>query len=247
VSGDRFKVAPGHGLILLALEVIAHRNRRYLMPRSLAFLSLPVFVVAVSHAAPVPKGPAEKPYIATAAGTVLVYSWTTTDDKGGASRNEVAEVVTAVKPMDAGLVITRSHKLEGSEYAASDTFLLSEKGLFTTGTSMTGPGISGERGWKFDPPACLLKLPFKDGAKWEYDIPAQPGGLVGVKATNTAFGPEEVTVPAGKYMAIRVEQRSTTTNGTEVTTTFWYAREVGLVKMANADVVQELKSFTPPK
>jgi hypothetical protein len=216
------------------------------MSRSLAVLSLPVFVLAVGYAAPVPKAPAEKSYTATADGTVLVYLWTTTNDKGGSDQSEVTEVVTAVKKTAAGLVVTRSHKMGGGDYGSSDTFLLSDKGLFTTGTNMTGPGVEGERSWKIDPPACLLKLPHKDRAEWAYDCPAQDGGLVGVKATNTAYGPEEVVVPAGKYMAIRVEHAGTS-NGKATKATFWYAPEVGLVKMLCDGVVQELKSVTPGK
>jgi len=216
------------------------------MSKSRVVLSLPVLFLAVSHATPAPEVPAKKPYIATVNGTVLVYSWTNTFDTGASARGEVTEVVTAVKKTDAGLVITRSHKMEGSEFAGSDTFLLSEKGLFTTGASMTGPGVQGERSWKIDPPACLLKLPHEGGAKWKYRVEAQPGGLAGAEATNTARGPEEVVVPAGRYQAIRVEHRGTR-DGKETRATFWYAPGVGLVKMTCEGVVQELKSFTPKK
>jgi hypothetical protein len=69
---------------------------------------------------------------------------------------------------------------------------------------------------------------------------------MGGKATNSAHGPEEVLVPAGKYRAIRVEYRGAK-DGKEETATFWYAAEVGLVKMVCAGAVQELKSFTPGK
>jgi hypothetical protein len=214
------------------------------MSRFLTALSLPALLFAVSHAAPAPKEPPQKPYLTTTKGTTLVYQYTTTDGQGLLVESEVTNVVTAVAKTDAGTVVTLSEKMEGSEYGGTDTFLISEKGLFTTGTSMTGPDIQGERSWKIDPPACLLRLPHKDGAQWEYNCPSQPGGLMGGKATKTAHGPEEVIVPAGKYTAIRVEYRGMK-HGQEETATFWYAPEVGLVKMVCAGAVQELKSLTP--
>jgi hypothetical protein len=106
--------------------------------------------------------------------------------------------------------------------------------------------VKGGRSWRIDPPACLLKLPHEDGARWKYRVKAQPGGLAGAEATNTAHGPEEVVVPAGKYQAIRVEYRGTR-DSKEEAATFWYAPGVGLVKMVCEGVLQELKSFTPKK
>jgi hypothetical protein len=216
------------------------------MSRFLAVLSLAALLLAVSRAASAPEGPPEKPYLTTTKGAALVYRYTTTDDQGLPVESEVKTVVMAVAKADAGTVVTLSEKMEGHEYGGTDTFLISEKGLFTTGTSLTDPDLQCERSWKIDPPACLLRLPHKDGAQWEYNCPSQPGGLMGGKATNTAHGPEEVIVPAGKYRAIRVEYRGTK-NGKEETATFWYAPEVGLVKMVCAGAVQELKSFTPEK
>lgn len=216
------------------------------MSRLLVIFSLTILLFSVSRAVPAPKGSSEKPYLPTIKGSVRVYQWTTSDDKGRPDQSEVTEVVTAVQKTDAGLVVTVSQQSEGSEFGSTNTFLQSKMGLFTTGASMTGADIKGELRWKIEPPACLLKLPHKDGAKWEYYVKAQSSGLVGAKATNTAKSTEEVVVPAGKYQAIRVEQCGTT-NGEETATTFWYAPEVGLVKMVGGGVVQELKSFTPER
>src|SRR5262245_47690395 len=117
------------------------------MSRLLAVFALPLILFTVSRAAPAPQAVPEKPYIPTTKGTVLAYEYTTSDDQGRPVQSEVTNVVTAVAKTDAGLVVTMSHKMEGSEYGGTDTFLLSEKGLFTTGTSMTGPDIEGERSW----------------------------------------------------------------------------------------------------
>jgi len=213
------------------------------MIRSLAVLSLPA-LVALGSAAPVPKEP-EKSYRPTTKGTVRVYRYTS-NDRGKLVHDEITEVVTAVERTKAGIVVTVSHHMEGSEFGGTDTFLLSESGLFTTGNSMAGPGIEGERSWKINPPACLLKLPHKDGTEWLYHVPAQPGGLMEGKAIKTAHGPEEVAVPAWKYKAIRVENRAGS-NDREPVATFWYAPDVGLVKMVCDGVVQELESVTTKK
>src|SRR5262245_56469789 len=179
---------------LLSRGVRRRRTRftpswRFPMSRFLAVLSLLAFRFAVSHAAPAPKGPPEKPYLPTTKGAVLVYQYMTNDDQGQPVQSEATNVVTAVAKTDAGTLITLSHSMEGSEYAGTDTFLISEKGRFTTGTNMTGSDIKGERSWRIEPPACLLRLPHKDGTKWEYNCPSQPGGLVGGRATNTAPRP----------------------------------------------------------
>lgn len=216
------------------------------MSRLLAAVSLPTILLAVGHAAPAPKGLTEKPYLPTTKGAVRVYQRVTTIRAGLRHKSEVTEVVTAVSRTAAGLIVTVSHREEGNDFAGSNTFLVSDAGLFTTGSSMTGPIIDGERRWTIDPPACLLRLPHKDGTTWEYNVSAQDGGLVGAKAANTARALEEVVVPAGTFKAIRVEQRDGT-NGQETTATFWYAPDVGLVKLAYEGVVQELKSFTPGK
>ena len=190
-----------------------------------------------------------RPYLPTAKDATLVYRYAVNvnvaDGPAGAGQgvhvleSEVTEVVTAVKQADAGTVVTLRREETGKGKTGTDTYLVSGHGLFTTGTSVVDP-FKGS--WTFDRPACLLKLPHENGNKWEYDCPAQPGGLVVVKATRTAHGPEEVVVPAGKFTAIRVEHKGTA-NGKVNAATFWYAPEVGLVKMVAEDVVQELKSF----
>src|SRR5262245_25501692 len=105
------------------------------MSRLLAALALPAVLFAVSHAAPAPEGPPAKPSLPTTKGAVLVYQYTTNDDQGQPVRSEVTNVVTAVARTAAGTVVTLSQKMEGNEYGGTDTFLLSAKGLFTTGTS----------------------------------------------------------------------------------------------------------------
>lgn len=190
-------------------------------------------------------------YFPTTKGTRLVYRLLMnvevpkgpagTTARVGVEESEITEVVTAVERTDAGIVVTLTQEEEGKGKTGTDTFLISPKGVFTTGASVIQP-FKGS--WKFDPPSCLLQMPHKEGNTWKFEGPAQPGGLVEAKMTKTAHGPEEVVVPAGKFRAIRVETRGTS-NGREAWATFWYAPEVGLVKMAWDGAVQELKAVKP--
>jgi hypothetical protein len=101
----------------------------------------------------------------------------------------------------------------------------------------------------------LLKLPAKEGDRWEFDTPAQQDergrGLRGEKGTVTVGPTEEVEVPAGSYRAVRLEIAVTAINGKAVPAiryTSWYAPVVGLVKMTRGtEWTRVLKSFTPSK
>lgn len=89
---------------------------------------------------------------------------------------------------------------------------------------------------------CLLKLPHRDGATW--DMEDFPSTNLKVTHRMTAFGPEEVEVPAGKYEAIRVVGEYKL-NDTVFKGTHWYVRGIGIVKSEVAgEVVLTLKSFT---
>jgi len=101
----------------------------------------------------------------------------------------------------------------------------------------------------------LLKLPAKEGDKWDFDYPSQRNeqgrGLRGEKGTVTVGPIEEVEVPAGKFRAVRLDIEVTSINGVEVPAvqfTSWYAPDVGQVKMTRGtDWTRVLKSFTPGK
>jgi hypothetical protein len=98
-------------------------------------------------------------------------------------------------------------------------------------------------GRDLDPPLRLLKLPAKPGETWEWTNPADRG-----KYAMKTRGQEEVTVPAGKYKAVVVEQEHTR-GGQPVRTVYWFAPGVGLVKAVTKlddgeRVDLELKSFS---
>ena len=75
-------------------------------------------------------------------------------------------------------------------------------------------------------------------------------GLIGVKATVTVVGEEEVQVPIGKYKAVKVEQIIKEENGkalaTPLTLQSWWVEGIGMVKATNyAGGVLVLRSFDP--
>jgi hypothetical protein len=55
-----------------------------------------------------------------------------------------------------------------------------------------------------------------------------------------------VTVPAGKYRAVRADWAGEY-NGRALRSSIWYAADVGIVRMTVGDETLELKSFTPGK
>lgn len=86
----------------------------------------------------------------------------------------------------------------------------------------------------------LLKTQFRSGDSWP--VPAEAGG-----GKRTAFGPELVAVPAGRYLAAKV----VTERDGGVRLTSWYAPGVGEVKRVERlpdgteTVVRSLKAFAP--
>ena len=74
-------------------------------------------------------------------------------------------------------------------------------------------------------PICLLRYPVKLGAKWASEF--KIGNDVGDYACETQE--EAVEVPAGKFKAIRVKMK-VNVNGQKITSTFWFGRDVGMVK-----------------
>jgi hypothetical protein len=79
----------------------------------------------------------------------------------------------------------------------------------------------------FDPARQYLKNPLATGATWGWKGKGMMG--VDVDETSTVAGPDAVTVPAGKFQAMKVTTKLTQ-GGTPVTKTYWYANHVGLVR-----------------
>ena len=93
------------------------------------------------------------------------------------------------------------------------------------------------------PPMHRLKIPFESGKKWK----TYTGGWMQFNGMMTAYGPEQVIVPAGTFEAIRVETEYPQRSGKSITAKYWYAPQTGVVKYVYGDHTRVLKSFTAGK
>jgi len=202
------------------------------MIRSLFSLAAILLALSAAPAAPRAKD-APAVYFPTRVGDRWVY-----DD--GKEKESVREV-TAVQVGRDETIVTVS---EPGRKAVAERVAVSAAGVRRL--EFNGFPLDGD--W-------LLKLPAKEGDKWEFDTPAQQDergrGLRGEKGTVTVGPTEEVEVPAGKFRSVRLEIAVTAINGKAVPAiryTSWYAPEVGLVKVTRGEEwTRVLKSFTPGK
>src|SRR5262249_36581778 len=99
----------------------------------------------------------------------------------------------------------------------------------------------------FSPPLCVLKYPAKKDETWAGKMKL---GEVEMKITFRTGGTEEVEVPAGEFKALVVFAEGAVSGQKELLT-FWYAAEVGGVKMvetiAGKTSTQELEKFEAGK
>jgi hypothetical protein len=174
--------------------------------------------VAATAAAPAPKAKDAGEYFPIRQGDKRVYD----QREGGRVTNTFTDVVTAV-----------DQRHDGRRVTVRRTF--PETAPFVTTVAVSRDGVFrvavGER--TLDKPMTLLKLPATAATKWEQD-----------GRTFTVVKDEEVEVPAGKYLAVRVDVAGP--DGKPVTR-LWFAPEVGLVKMTDPSGETVLKSFTPGK
>jgi hypothetical protein len=138
---------------------------------------------------------------------------------------ELVCVITKVEKVADGIQVTQEYDDGMDVRRPNMVVVVSDKGLLITEYS----------GRKIDPPTWWLKLPHVANNEWPDSI----GG-----GTRKTAGWEEVTVPAGKIRAMRVERFDA--KG-QANTTYWYAPGLGCIKWASAMRTRELKSFTPGK
>ncbi|MDB5312929.1 MAG: hypothetical protein JWO38_7131 [Gemmataceae bacterium] len=104
---------------------------------------------------------------------------------------------------------------------------------------------------QFDPPVCLLKLPVKPGEEWEtLNTLSAVENAVEFRYKHTVFEPEWVTVPAGRFRAVRVVEDSQYARGGARMwpTTHWYVAGIGCVKSTTPGGRRDvMTSFTPAK
>ena len=80
---------------------------------------------------------------------------------------------------------------------------------------------------KYDPPRQYLQNPLLPGAKWEWK--GKDNTQTETQESNKIIRFERITVPAGKFRAMKVVSRVSGA-ATPITRTYWYAEGVGLVK-----------------
>src|SRR5262245_2258872 len=149
-----------------------------------------------------PAPPAAPAYYPTEVGAENVYS---------NGKSEFTYVVTAVEEKDGAQIVTMMRKSPREPaLQPHETMSVSARGLFLV-RSASAP---------WDAPMCELKLPHRDGQRWDF-VATFPG----YKSTGkcTAHGPEQVKTPAGTFDAIRVESEAQVEGGELRRTTNWYA------------------------
>lgn len=180
-------------------------------------------------AAPVPKDePNRSLYFPTLIGATQVF-----EDAAG---EEHTVVVTAVKrkPNEQAWIVTAGWRDEKGRMTVSDTWEVSERGLYFLNEGDGRKTIS----------RCHLNLSSRAGEKWD---PHSEGELRGTFRCVT-LKTQRIIVPAGAFDAVGVE----TYYGKDLVGTCWYAAGLGLVKseMGSGDKKKTwmvLKSFTPKK
>jgi hypothetical protein len=190
---------------------------------------LSVFVAAVVTAgllgAPRPKDPAKAPvFQPTTVGTRWVY-----DESG----RELTQEVIAAEAKDGETVLTVRHTRDRGGFNV--TIAVSSAGVFDRGT--------GE--FRYD--VCRLKFPVKAGQSWDVSLAPQKG-LLSFDGKVTVGTAEKVEVPAGTFEAVPVRLEETSRNGTKldtpVVTTWWWAQDVGVVRLQTQGTDRKLKAFT---
>ncbi len=127
--------------------------------------------------------------------------------------------------------VAKIETIDGKKLALVETLI---DGM-VTGTAhiaVTDKGVMCHRmnGIEVSPPICVLKYPFKKDETWEVETTLGAEKMtVKVKAGES----EDVTVPAGKYKAIKADMDRTVA-GMQASATTWFAPDVGVIKQTMA-------------
>lgn len=114
-----------------------------------------------------------------------------------------------------GQSLAKVETIREGNVAATEHFSHTDKGLFRHRFNDA----------ELSPPLQLLKYPIKKGESWESDIQMGTETMKVLCKVDT----ENVQVPAGKFDAVKV-QVDTEVGGMEIHTTYWFAKDVGMVK-----------------
>jgi hypothetical protein len=187
-----------------------------------------LFLVAHAPAAPIPPERRQATlYHATTKGTKWIYNYRGLDEEGAKFERDEVLVVTAVEEHGENKTVTVCSE-EEDKLRPRWTIVVYPKGLYK---------LANDDGKLLCVPQCILKVPAKVGDTWQRRWNR--------KATIGAI--EKVEVPAGTYTAVRVDWALHTDGGGPPSATFWYAPDIGVVKVEYGEAVGVLKSFLPAK
>ena len=141
--------------------------------------------------------------------------WTYLVDAGGGKTVAVTNQIAKNETID-GKSMARSETIVNGSVVASEHLTSTAEGVFRCRYN----------GVEVSPPVCILKYPFKENAMWEANATV---GSEQLKLKGVSGKLEQVTTPAGKYMAASVVTE-TTVQGTKIKAKFWFAPDVGIVK-----------------
>ena len=127
------------------------------------------------------------------------------------------QIVTQIAKIEAinGESLARFETVVNGNVAASEHYSVTTKGIFRHRFN----------GVEIQPPVCVLKFPVKNGASWESEHKiGEQAAKMGCRVAS-----EEVEVPAGKFKTVSVQVVADAA-GMKITTTYWFAAGIGIVK-----------------
>jgi hypothetical protein len=117
----------------------------------------------------------------------------------------------------AGVSLAQLEIVARDKVTASEHLSITDKGIFRN-------NYNGE---EITPPTCILKFPIKKNNTWKTE---SMGGKEKLNVTCKS-DEEEIEVPAGKFKTVKVVSDAEVVGaGIIVSTTYWFAQGVGVVK-----------------
>lgn len=196
--------------------------------KRLAGLSvLAVLTFAVSAPSQEAAGPKQHPYYPLKVGSVWSYKV-----QGGPIQVKVAGTEKAGTQSGYKLETTAAGKVSATEVVA-----------------VTDEGVQRFMVNQLNAEPPILFLPKDVEATKEINVDSKVAGQE-IKG-KFSVGKDKVTVPAGTYDAIHVKGTEMTIGATKTTVEYWFAKDVGIVKLrftlGSQDAVLELESYTAGK
>jgi hypothetical protein len=116
-----------------------------------------------------------------------------------------------------GVSLARLETIAKGKVAATEHLNVTEKGIFRNRYN----------GTEVSPPICILKFPIKKGSTWKTESKVGDEKL----SVSCKSDEDEIEVPAGKFKTVKVVMDAEVAGaGILVSTTYWFAQGVGIVK-----------------